>query len=968
MAGRMVDVTLRLIDRLSSPLNNVGGRLGRCAQQTMRAGKDIEKSGKAIARVGGSLTKTLTAPIAGAGIACVKMASDFESGMSKVQSISGATQKEMGMLSEKAKEMGAKTKFSATEATEAYQYMAMAGWKAGDMMDGIEGIMYLAGATGEDLASTSDIVTDALTAFGMSAKDTNEFVDVLAQTARSANTDVSMMGESFKYVAPVAGSMGYNVQDVATALGVMANSGIKASSAGTSLRSLMSRMAAPTDQVQSAMDALGLSLQNSQGGMKSFGEVMQDLRKGFGTCRISEDELVKGLADLETQFEAGELTQGKFDKAQNKLMERAYGAEGALKAQYAAALAGKTGMSGLLAIVNASDSDFNKLTDTIYNSSGACKEMYDVANNNLQGQLTILKSTVESIAISFGERMTPYVKKLTGFLQRLADKFNSLSDSQKDTIIKTALVAASIGPAILVFGKLVTGVGRAVTTFGKIGKAFRRFQTIAGMLKAPTGIVIGIIALIAAGAFLIIKNWDKIKPWLNGVKKWFVDTFGGAGGAFAKFKEAFKTVMDTIAPIVQKVGKVLSKAIPLALEPLSKAFQKVQPVLGKIFVKVVNATADAALLLAKVFKMTTPIIIDFIKKAIIKIAPVMKQAAAWFRKAIPVVISFASGAMALIIPIVKNVALAIGKALPVIKDVLIKVFKNAGPIIGEVIKILGGIIAVIGGNLPKIFEAAKPVLIAAGEVFKAVFDAAVEKGKAFWEFIQPVVAGTIKLFLSIAEKLRPAFQAAIKVVGGIIKGFADTIGTVFSGIMGVVNGLISFITGVFTGNWSKAWEGVKTIFSSIFSTFGELAKKPINAVIGIINKAIGALNKIKIDIPDWAPVLGGKSFGINIPKIPTLGVGTDNWKGGIVQISEKGGEIVDLPSGSRVYPHDKSVSMAYHAGEKSKQGSINITIPKLADQIIVREEADIDKIVAKLADKIVKISSNMGGGELDYSY
>ena len=204
MAGKFIDVTLRLIDKATSPLNKIGGKLKDSANQWAKAGKQIQNAGNSISAVGGKMTKTLTVPILGAGTAAVKVASDFEKGMSTVKSISGATGKDLDALAAKAKEMGAKTKFSATEATDAFKYMGMAGWNAGQMMDGIEGIMHLAGATGEDLASTSDIVTDALTAFGMSAKDTNKFVDVLAQTANRSNTDVGMLGESFKYVAPVA--------------------------------------------------------------------------------------------------------------------------------------------------------------------------------------------------------------------------------------------------------------------------------------------------------------------------------------------------------------------------------------------------------------------------------------------------------------------------------------------------------------------------------------------------------------------------------------------------------------------------------------------------------------------------------------------------------------------------------------------------------------------------------------------
>ena len=293
--------------------------------------------------------------VAGIGTAAIKVGSDFEAGMSKVQSISGASATEIQQLADKAKEMGAKTKFSATESAEAFQYMAMAGWKTGDMLNSIEGIMNLAAASGEDLASTSDIVTDAMTAFGLAADGTTtiikngyskevsnatHFADVLAKAASNSNTNVGMMGETFKYVAPVAGALGFSVEDCATAIGLMANSGIKASQAGTSLRSIFTRMAKPTKEVQAAMDQLGISLTNSDGSMKSLKEIMNDLRSGFA-----------GLTEAQ-------------------------------KAQLAASLGGQEAMSGLLAIVNASDEDYQKLTDSIYDADGAAKEMADTGGNH----------------------------------------------------------------------------------------------------------------------------------------------------------------------------------------------------------------------------------------------------------------------------------------------------------------------------------------------------------------------------------------------------------------------------------------------------------------------------------------------------------------------------------------------------------------------------------------------------------
>lgn len=319
--------------------------------------------------------------------AVIEIGSAFEMGMSTVQAISGATGDDLTALTDKAKEMGANTKFSATEAAEAMQYMAMAGWKTDDMLNGIEGIMNLAAASGEDLATTSDIVTDALTAFGLTAQDSAHFADILAQASSNANTNVSMMGETFKYVAPVAGAMGYSAEDVATAVGLMANSGIKASQAGTSLRTMLSRMAKPTKEVQAAMDALGISLTDSDGNMKSLHEVMGDLRTGFG-----------GLSEAES------ITMATM-------------------------LGGQEAMSGLLAIVNASDADYQKLTDSIGACDGAAASMADTMQNNLEGQFTILGSAAQGLALevydSIKEPMTDITKLGIDAVSNLTDGFKT---------------------------------------------------------------------------------------------------------------------------------------------------------------------------------------------------------------------------------------------------------------------------------------------------------------------------------------------------------------------------------------------------------------------------------------------------------------------------------------------------------------------------------------------------------------
>ena len=273
---------------VNSSLESVASKLGMTSNELETVIQKANKYGTALTKVGKGLTAGVTLPIVALGTAAFKTSSEFKGTMSKVQAISAATSEEMEALTEKAIEMGAKTKFSAKESADAFTYMAMAGWNAQQMIDGISGIMSLAAADGLDLATTSDIVTDALTAFGLQAKDSAHFADVLAQASSSANTNVSLLGESFKFVAPVAGALGFSVEDVSIALGLMANSGLKGSQAGTALRASLANLVKPTDDMAAIMDDLGIEVTNADGSMKSLREIMEILRTSFNTLSAAE--------------------------------------------------------------------------------------------------------------------------------------------------------------------------------------------------------------------------------------------------------------------------------------------------------------------------------------------------------------------------------------------------------------------------------------------------------------------------------------------------------------------------------------------------------------------------------------------------------------------------------------------------------------------------------------------------------
>lgn len=376
-----------------------------------------------IKSIAGAAVKTTAAAITGvsaalmgAGGYAVKVGSDFEAAMSKVEAISGATASQMEALTQKAKEMGASTKFSATESAEAFQYMAMAGWDSAQMIDGIGGIMNLAAADGLDLATTSDIVTDALTAFGLAAADSTHFADVLATASSSANTNVSMLGESFKYVAPIAGAMNYSVEDVSKALGLMANASVKGSMAGTSLKTALSNLASPTNKMREAMNQYGISLTDSKGNMKSLDEVMLNLRESLGD--LSEQEQTAA----------------------------------------ASTIFGKEAMAGMLAIINASEQDYKKLSEAIANADGTAQKMADTMNDNLQGKVTLAKSALEGLGIQFYETvqedMKNAVEEGTSYIDQLSNAFTNggleaAVDEAGDIVADLAVKIAQSAPNMI---------------------------------------------------------------------------------------------------------------------------------------------------------------------------------------------------------------------------------------------------------------------------------------------------------------------------------------------------------------------------------------------------------------------------------------------------------------------------------------------------------------------------------------
>lgn len=556
----------------------------------------IAKGGLSV--LGGAIAGVTAAMGAGAS-AAVNVGMSFESQMSKVQAISGATGGELKALTDKAKEMGATTKFSATESGQAFEYMAMAGWKTEDMLGGIEGIMNLAAASGEDLASTSDIVTDALTAFGLSAEDSSHFADVLAAASSNANTNVGLMGETFKYVAPVAGALGFSAEDTAVAIGLMASAGIKGSEAGTALRSIMSRMASPTKDVAAAMSELGLSILDSDGNMKSLNEITRDLRSGFA-----------GLSEAE-------------------------------KASMAATLGGQEAMSGLLAIVGTSDEDFDKLQSAIYGATdeltgySAAAEMAETMQNNLAGQLTSLRSAAEGLGIELYESIkqpltdiaktgVEAVRELTVAFQEggteglieaggklIADLLTGIAGALPDVITTAVQIITSI------IDSLTANTPQMLSAGIQILQAL-----INGMLQilpAVGGFILSLMTelysqISAHAPELLQKGYELLSNLVDG------------------FVQAIPEMLPKVLDFIQGVGEKLAEAAPILIQ---KGFE----ILSKL---VEGITTAIPILIAKVPEIITTfanIINDNFPTILAKGVELLGQLAKGIVQAIPALVA-----------------------------------------------------------------------------------------------------------------------------------------------------------------------------------------------------------------------------------------------------------------------------------------------------------------------------------------
>lgn len=838
-AGSNVSVNIKAKNNASSTISQVQSQLNGFKGKVYTATVAVKQKmtgavGAASNKLNGALLGAGAQMAAMGGIGfgifdAVKGYADFEEEMSAVKAISGATADEFQRLNEKAIQMGADTKFSALESAQAFKYMSMAGWKTEDMIGGIAGIMNLAAASGEDLAMTSDIVTDSLSAFGLQARDSAMFADVLAAAATNSNTNVAMMGQTFKYAAPVAGALGFSIQDTALAVGLMANQGIKASEAGTSLRSMMTRLVKPTKESGQAMDILGLSITDSNGKMKPFRDIIADIREGMKKLTPESKAAVAGM------------------------------------------LAGQEAMSGLLALVNSSDGDFDKLAEAIDNSNGAAERMAKIRMDNLKGDLEQLSGDWDSFTTKL---MSGSIGGFRDIVQGIDNWFVGLTENFETNGVTirsvldgiTSAIKELVGQTLKMEGlpSILSAAALAVGGIGafKIGKgAYGLFKGLKGGGGTGTGAdsTVGDMTVQALNVTVNASNMTGMGQGRPIVESGGKGAKPKSGGRFGKLKSSASKLGNGLTKIGGKI------AVPLALAmgayDIATSDDKARAGVG------LGGSLAGGLAGAKL------------------------------------------GAMG---------GAALGSIIP-----------GAGTAVGGAI---GGALGGIGGAI-------------FGEQFaQEIFDGITTNLDGITEWFSNKWNSIVDTCTPVINTIAGLFGFAWDSISTIFRPVADWFNSnIWEPIKSYASSMLDSVTGFFSG----AWESIKGIWGAVAGWFDANVWGPLKAKASEVFSGLG--NALS----------AAQSRGAQITGLTGHATGTNYFGGGWTEINERGGEIVDLPSGSRIYPHATTEKMLSKEFSGAGGGGNNYTVT--GNTFVVREEADIDRIAHSLFSMFGAAETNYGG-------
>lgn len=885
-----IDVTLRLIDMMTSPLVRVQNEMEHTARAHQRMGRDIQRIGDGFSSVGESMLP-IAAGITAIGAAGGRAFIDFDSLITGAAAKAGATAEEMEMMRQKASQFGADFPISATQAAEGMDRLAAAGYDANQVVGVMPSVITAAVASGEDLATTSDVVSNALNIWNLKqgdiAQNAMRVADVVQMASNKSSLGMADFGLAMQYAGAPAATLNVSIEQLATAMAIMKNNGIEASTIGTSLRSVFSRLSEPPKPAAEAIEALGLQVKDASGNFLGLQPIVEQLRGKI--LNLSNTEQVA----------------------------------------YAKALAGEEAYSGLLALVKTAPEEYQALQNAMDSATGSSQAQFEVMKGTLKNSIDGMLGSLESLAINFGSVLTPQIKAVTDSIGSFADMINELTPETKLLIGNILIGIVAFTGFMLATGKVISIGGGIVKLYGDIGRA-----AMGGSIHNK------------ALQFAVLNTANAYKTLKDTVIALKTTQNGNSLPVFTNISTKIKSEYDKIRALKwADITTAIVNAMPK--NPISFIKTTVITRLQKIRTSAILAT-ESLLRMYRTFYMSKAMesFANGIGKATKSIFGLVKASFAFALTPLGIALIAIAGAAYLIYKNWDMVGPYFISLWKRIETALIGAWNKIKPAWDSLMNVI-----------PKLKIAISPALVALDNIFTMAIN-----GQGAFEPLIAVLQIVASIFGGV---LVGAFIIAANVLVGTVVATINVTATIITGFLGVLEGIITFLTGVFTGNWEMAWQGIVKIFDSVFSAIKGIADGILGGVKETINGIIKSINSIQFTVPDIVPGIGGKTFeGLNIPLFAN---GVENFAGGPAIIHDKGAEIVDLPSGTRVIPHDKSIQTAYAQGRQDNQSnSNNFNFSINIYGANMKSDADMDELADKLMQRIYyqmqKRSINMNEG------
>ncbi len=759
-------------------------------QKIAATGEKLKSAGNSISEAGKKLMP-VTAAVGGLGTAAVTTAANFESSMSQVQAtmgitkdamskVDGQTVNTMSTLSELAKKMGAETAFSASECAEALNYLALAGYDTQQMCDTLPTVLNLAAAGGIDLASASDMVTDAMSALGMGVDEAETMVDQMAKTASTTNTSVAQLGEGILTIGATAKSVKGGTAELNTALGILANNGIKGAEGGTHLRNVILSLQNPTDKAAASMEKLGVDVYDSEGNMRSLNDILGDLNKSM---------------DGMTSAEKSNIISTIFNK---------------------------TDLASVNALLANTGSTWDDLQQSIIDSGGAAQQMADTQLDNLQGQLTILKSALEGLAISFGELLMPVIKQIVGWVQTFVDWLNGMDEGTKKVIVTVALLAAALGPVLIVVGKVISAVGTIMTVVPKIAGVINTVKTAFAalnttMLANPIVLVIAAITALVAAFIYLWNNCEEFREfWIN---------------LWEQIKEAAVAVWESLKAFFTAAWEAISAAAKTIWEGIKSFFAGIWEGIKLIFSTAAEAIKLIITTYFNLYKTAITTVFNAIKLVVTTVWNAIKTVITTVVTAIQTFLTTAWNAIKTVITTVVNA----------IKTVIVTVWNVIKTAVTTVVNAIKTVISTVWNSIKNTVTS---IVNGIKNTVTSVFQNILSGIKGTMGNIVTTIKDGFNQAISFITSLPPkALQWGKDIIMGIVNGIRSCIGAVGDAVASVAEKIKSFL------HFSVPDEGPLTEYESWMPDFMKGLAKGIEGSRGLIEKAVRGVSEDMVISP-----------------------------------------------------------------------------------------------------------------------